>query len=76
MAMRVQYRERVFRRKAELTDTARSYRKHNAELDPNNEQSLRLSAFYTSECCHIEDEIRSLLTTMLRHVNLVRPNVI
>jgi hypothetical protein len=49
-----------FPSEAELTDTARSYRKLNAELDPNNEQSLRLSACYTNECCQIEDEIRSL----------------
>jgi len=60
MTMREQSRERVFRRKAELTDAARSYRKLNAELDPNNEQSSRLSAFYISECRMIEDEIRSL----------------
>ncbi len=60
MTMREQCRERVFRRKAELTDAARSYRKLNAELDPNNEQSSRLSVFYIIECRMIEDEIRSL----------------
>ena len=60
MSMREQYRKRIFRRKAELTDVARSYRKLNAELDPNNEQSSRLSAFYVSECRQIKDEIRSL----------------
>ncbi len=60
MTMREQCRERVFRRKAELTDAARSYQKLNAELDPNNEQSSRLSVFYISECLMIEDEIRSL----------------
>ena len=55
MTMREQCRERVFRRKAELTDAARSYRKHNAELDPNNKQSSRLLVFYISECRMIED---------------------
>ncbi len=60
MTMREQCRERVFRRKAEMTDAARSYRKLNAELDPNNKQSSRLSAFYMSECRMIEEEIRSL----------------
>ena len=58
--MRYQYRERIFSRKAELTDVARLYRKLNAELDPTNEQSVRLSAFYVNECRQIEDEIGSL----------------
>jgi hypothetical protein len=58
--MRKQYRKRMFRRKAKLTDEARSYRKLNAELDPNNEQSFRLSACYVNECRQIEDKIRYL----------------
>ena len=57
MSMREQYRERIFRRKAELTDVARSYRKLNAGLDPDNERISRLSTFYVSECRQMEDEI-------------------
>ena len=58
--MREQQRERIFRRKAELNDIARSYRKLDAELDPNDERSSRLSNFYVNECLRIENEIRSL----------------
>ncbi len=59
-AMREQYRERILRRKAKLTDEARLYRKLNAELDPKNEQRSRLSAFCVNECRQDEDEICSL----------------
>ncbi len=38
-------RERAFRRRAELANLARKYRKLNAELDPNDERSKRLSEF-------------------------------
>jgi hypothetical protein len=58
--MREQQCERIFRRKAELNDIARSYRKLDAELDPNDERSSRLSNFYVNECLRIENEIRSL----------------
>ena len=43
-----------------MTNAARSYRKLHPELDPNNEQRSRLSAFYNNECRMIEDEIRNL----------------
>ena len=59
-AVRKQYSKRMFRPQSKLTDEARSYRKQNAELDPNNEQTLRLSAFYVNECRQIEDKIRRL----------------
>jgi hypothetical protein len=54
------WRERHFRRKAELSDLARKYRKLNAELDPNDERSARLSEFYVNEGRLIEDDIRQL----------------
>ena len=59
-AMREQYCERIFCRKAELTDVARMYRNLNPKLDPTNKQSLRLSAFSVNECRQIEVEICSL----------------
>ena len=42
-------RERAFRRRAELMDLSRKYRKLNAELNPNDENSKRLSEFYMEE---------------------------
>jgi uncharacterized protein YlxW (UPF0749 family) len=57
-------RERKFRRRAELSDLARKYRKLNAELDPTNENSARLSEFYISEGRLIDDEMRDLDNSM------------
>ena len=53
-------RDRVFRRRAELLDLARKYRKSNAELDPTDENSARLSEFYITEGRLLEEEIRAL----------------
>lgn len=53
-------RERIFRRKAELSDLARKYRKLDAELDPNDERTPRLSTFYINEGRLLEEEIRQL----------------
>ena len=53
-------RQRAFRRRAELVDLARKYRKLNAELNPNNENTRRLSQFYVEEGRLLEDEIRQL----------------
>ncbi len=55
-------RERAFRRRAELA-LARKYRKLNAELDPNDERSKRLSEFYVNEGRQLEDELRQLNTS-------------
>jgi ABC-type transporter Mla subunit MlaD len=52
--------ERIFRRKAELTDLARKYRKLNAELDPTDARSSRLSEFYKAETRDIDQEILQL----------------
>jgi predicted RNase H-like nuclease (RuvC/YqgF family) len=51
-------RERCFRRKAELSDLAWKYRKLNAELDPNDENSKRLSDFYVAETNEILEELQ------------------
>jgi hypothetical protein len=51
--------DRRFRRRAELSDLARKYRKLNAEL-PNDQTSRRLSEFYLNEGRQIEEEIRLL----------------
>jgi hypothetical protein len=53
-------RERAFRRRAELVDLARKYRKLNAELKPNDESTQRLSEFYIEEGRLVEEEIRQL----------------
>ncbi|KAI2510573.1 hypothetical protein MHU86_3841 [Fragilaria crotonensis] len=53
-------RERAFRRRAELVDLARKYRKLNAELKPNDESTQRLSEFYIEEGRLLEEEIRQL----------------
>ena len=55
-----QSRERAFRRRAELLDLARKYRNINAELNPNDENSRRLSEFYDEESHLLEVEIRQL----------------
>jgi hypothetical protein len=55
-------RERCFRRKAELSDLARKYRKLNAELDPNDANSKRLSDFYVAETNEIVRELQELDT--------------
>ncbi len=47
-------------RRAELLDLARKYIKLNAELDPTDKNSGRLSEFYISEGCLLDDEIRHL----------------
>ena len=52
--------DRRFRRQAELSDLARKYRKLNAELDPNDRTSQRLSEFHLNEGREIEEEIRLL----------------
>jgi hypothetical protein len=56
----LQTQTQVFRRKTELLDLARSYRKLNAELDPRDERSARLSDFYLSESRIIEQELHEL----------------
>ena len=54
-------RERAFHRRAELLDLAhKQYRKLNAELHPNEENSRRLSEFYDEESCLLEVKIRQL----------------
>ena len=53
-------RERIFRRRAELMNQARKYRKLNAELNPNDKRSRRLSEFYVEEGRLLEAEIRAL----------------
>ena len=52
--------DRIFRRKAELTDLARKYRKLNAELDPTDPRSRHLSDFYNAETRDIDREIQQL----------------
>ena len=54
-------RERIFRRRAELMDQACKYRKLNAELNPNDERSRRLSEFYVEEGHLLEAEIRAFV---------------
>ena len=41
-------------------DLSRKYRKLNAELNPNDGNSKRLSEFYMEEGRMLEDEIRQL----------------
>ncbi len=55
-----QSREQVFRRRAELMDLARKYRKLNAELNPIDEHYRRLFEFYTVEGHLLKDEIQEL----------------
>ena len=55
-----QGQELNFRRRAELTDLARKYRKLNAELNENDENSRRLSEFYLKESRLLQEEIRQL----------------
>ena len=50
-------REIAFRRRAELVDLARKYRKLNAEFNPNDKDTRRLSEFYNEEGSLVEDEI-------------------
>jgi hypothetical protein len=57
---REQSQERIFRRRAELSDQARKYRRLNAELDLTDGKSARLSEFYTNEVRLINDEIQDL----------------
>lgn len=54
------HRERIFRRRAELLDLARQYRKLNAELGPTDENSARLSEFYVNEGHLLEEELQNL----------------
>lgn len=54
-------RDRVFRRRAELLDLARKCCKSNADLDPTDENSTRLSEFNIREGCLLEEEIRAVL---------------
>ena len=46
--------------KAKLTDAARLYGKLKANMDANNEQRSRLSAFHVNKCLQMEEEVRSL----------------
>jgi vacuolar-type H+-ATPase subunit I/STV1 len=46
--------------KQKLTDLARKYRKLNAELDPTDARSSRLSEFYKAETRDIDQEILQL----------------
>jgi hypothetical protein len=52
--------KRVFDRRSELNDLARQYRRLNAELDPSDTSSQRLSDFYVSEGCLLQEEIDRL----------------
>jgi hypothetical protein len=61
------WRERHFHRKAELSDLARKCRKLNLELDPNAEQSARLSEFYVHEGRLSQCEIRQLEKQQQQH---------
>jgi hypothetical protein len=53
-------RKRKFQRRAELLDQARQYRRLNAELDPLDINSERLSKFYDNECRVLQQEIDEL----------------
>jgi uncharacterized membrane-anchored protein YhcB (DUF1043 family) len=55
-----QNQERHFRRRAELADLARKYRKLNAELHENDENSRRLSEFCMQESLLLQEEMRQL----------------
>jgi hypothetical protein len=55
-----QCRKRVFDRRSELNDLARQYRRLNAGLDPSDTNSQRLSDFYVSEGCLLQEEIDRL----------------
>ena len=57
---RAELRKRSFQRRAELLDQARQYRRLNAELNPHNENSQRLSNFYMEECRILQQEIDTL----------------
>ena len=48
--------ERAFCRPTELVDLARKYRKLNAELNPNDENTRRLLEFYTDKGRLLEDD--------------------
>ncbi len=52
--------ERVFRRRTEVKDLAHKYRKLNAELNPSDENSRRLSEFYMEEGRMLDDKLRQL----------------
>ena len=58
--LQMHHQTQYFRRKAELHDLARKYRKLNAELPTGDERSATLSEFYLSEGRTIEDEINDL----------------
>ena len=51
--------DRRFRRRAELSDVARKYRKLNAKLYPNEHASKQLSEIYVNEGREIEEENRT-----------------
>ncbi len=52
--------ERTFERQAELVDQAHQYRRLNAELNPSDDNSKRLSNFYFNECQLLQEEIDAL----------------
>ncbi|KAI2495403.1 hypothetical protein MHU86_19117 [Fragilaria crotonensis] len=52
--------KRVFRRRAQLVDEARKYRRLIAELDSNDPRSSSLSDFYKKESLKIEEKICNL----------------
>jgi len=52
--------KRSFERRSQLLDQARQYRRLNAELNPNDENSKRLSNFYLEECEILQKEIDAL----------------
>ena len=52
--------KRTFERRTELLDQARQYRRLNAELNPNDDNSTRLSNFYLNECQLLQEEIDAL----------------
>ena len=56
-----EHRKRTFQRRAELLDQARQYRRLNAELNPNDDNSQRLSHFYLEECRILQQEIDEIV---------------
>jgi hypothetical protein len=58
---RMENRKRSFQRRAELLDQARQYRRLNAELNPSDDNSQRLSNFYLEECRMLQQEIDEIV---------------
>jgi hypothetical protein len=58
--LKSQSNARVFRRRAQLVDESRKYRRLKAELDSNDPRSSSSSDFYRKETLEIEEEICDL----------------